>query len=83
MKSPGRYIISRSESQIAGNEFVPRAVHGKKITRICRIGLQLLPQAEHVVIHGSRGGIILVAPHFIQQFFAGNNSRRRIGEIFQ
>src|SRR5271155_568861 len=83
MKFLAGVLLARSDSQIAGYEFVTGAVHGQKVSRVRGIGLQLLPQAEYVIVHGSRGGIVLVAPHFIQKFLAGNHARRRGSEIFQ
>src|SRR5277367_1161440 len=83
MKFPTGVLLVRSESQIAGDEFVTGAVHGQKVSRVRGIGFQFLPQAEDVVVDGASGGIVLVAPHFVQQFFAGNHARRRGSEIFQ
>src|SRR6476660_3384365 len=57
-------------------KFVAHAVDRSEVYRIGRIFLQLLSQLQNVIVHGARGGIILIAPDFIQQFVAGNYSLR-------
>src|ERR1700752_2293257 len=60
-----------SGSGASRRKFVSGAVHGHQKTRRGRIRLQLLAQAKHVIVDGSGGGIILIAPDLVEQFFAG------------
>ena len=48
-------------------EPVSQAVHGDDVTRIVRIGFELLAQPADVDVHGSRFGRGLIAPHRVEQ----------------
>src|SRR5271157_4167682 len=50
------------------DKFVACAVDCPEVHRVGGIFLQLLPQAKHVGIDGAGSGIVVVAPHLIEQF---------------
>src|SRR6478609_5523728 len=64
-------------------KFVAHAVHGAEVYRIGRVLLQLLPQLQNVIVHGAGGGIILIAPDFIEQFVARDHALRIPHHEFQ
>ena len=41
---------------------------------LCGIALQLLAKSKNMIVHGAGGGMILVSPHFLQQFIATNHA---------
>src|SRR5271157_6492888 len=56
------------------DKLVACTVDCPEVHRIGRIFLQLLPQAKHVRINGAGGGVIVVSPHFVEQFSAGHHA---------
>src|SRR5208337_4222590 len=56
------------------DKLVACAVDCPEVHRIGRIFLQFLPQAKHVRINGAGGGVIVVSPHFVEQFSAGHHA---------
>ena len=55
-------------------EFIAGAMYRAKVQRVGRIFLQLLAKPHDVVIDGARGGVVLVSPDLIQEFFAGDHA---------
>src|SRR5436190_15643675 len=49
------------------DELVPDAMDRHDELRLLRPRLQLLPEMGHVGVDGSRGRIVLVAPHIVEQ----------------
>jgi hypothetical protein len=50
------------------DKFIARAVNCAEVHRIGWILFEFLPQTQYMCIDGPRGGIVVVAPHLIQQF---------------
>src|SRR5438270_12109516 len=73
----GRYVYR------ARHEFVAGAVDGQKEARVGRVRLELLAEAQDVVVDRAGGRIVLVAPDFVEQFVARENATRRGGEEFE
>src|SRR6185503_534042 len=65
------------------NELVTRAVHGEDEARLVRLGLNLLPQAHNVRVHGAGRGKAVVAPHILEQAIAAQGLARMAQKIFQ
>src|SRR5262245_53562830 len=55
---------------LSPHELVAFAIHREDVPRIRRIGLELLPQPQNVVVDGPGRWIVLVAPHLVQQAIA-------------
>ena len=49
-------------------------MHSPKMHGIRRIGLQLLAELQDMIVNRARGRIILIAPDFIQQFIARDDT---------
>ena len=45
-------------------------MHREKVLRLIDVGLQLLPQARQVCIHGASGRVVVVSPNVFQQTIA-------------
>ena len=49
-------------------------MNGEKVAGIGGVRLELLPEAENVIVHGASGGIVLVAPDFVEKNIKSLNS---------
>src|SRR5579862_7255220 len=49
------------------DEFIPGAMDGTEMYRIGGVLFQFLSQSQDVGVDGARGGIVVIAPHFVQQ----------------
>src|SRR5271165_1319971 len=56
------------------DKLVACAVDCPEMHRIGRIFLQLLAQAKHVCIDGASGGVVVIAPHLVEQFSARDHA---------
>src|SRR5208282_401172 len=65
------------------DEFVTRTVYGEDEARFGRPGLDLLPQADNVCIHGARGREAPVAPDFLEQAITAQGLPRMTEEVLQ
>src|SRR5580704_1646209 len=57
-------------------ELVSHSVNGAEMGGVRGIPFQFLPQLQDVIVHGAGGGIVLIAPDFIQQFVARDDPLR-------
>lgn len=55
-------------------ELVTNAAHSSKMCRPRRLSLEFLTQPQNMVVDGARARIVLVSPHLVKQFVAGNRS---------
>src|SRR4029077_2416983 len=55
------------------NELISHSVYRPEVYRARWVFLQFLAEFQNVIVDGSRGGIILVSPDFVQQFVAADN----------
>src|ERR1700746_1957609 len=58
------------------DEFVSHAMNRAKVHGAGRILFQLLSELENVIVHGTSGRVVLIAPHFIEQFVTADNPVR-------
>jgi hypothetical protein len=49
-------------------------VYCEKVPRVRRVALQFLWKPQHVVVHSSRAGVVLVPPSFIEKFILRNHA---------
>ena len=48
-------------------EAIALPVGGEDVDGMLGVALELLAQAQDVIVHGARGGKLLVAPHFLEK----------------
>lgn len=69
-ENPGRIAIEEmlhgKSASNSAHELIPHSVHGAEVYRTGRILFQFLTKLKNMVVHGPSGGVILVAPDFIQ-----------------
>src|SRR5579871_4314513 len=65
------------------DEFIPGAVDGTEMYRIGGVLFQLLSQPQDVGVNGARSGIVVIAPHFVQQLGARDHALRIVEEKAQ
>src|SRR5277367_6130827 len=69
-------LFPRNRNKVSGQELVAGAVHGQEISRIAGVGLELLPQAQNVIVHRASRWIVLISPYCVQKLFARNSFSR-------
>jgi hypothetical protein len=52
------------------------SVYCAEVYRFGDIALQFLAKSEDMIGHGTKGGMILLSPHFFQQFIAADQAIR-------
>src|SRR6266704_6741117 len=67
----------------SSDEFVAAAVNGQNEPRLLGIRLQLLPEVNDVGVYRARVGVVLIAPHLIQQAVAAERFRGMGYEVNQ
>src|SRR5579862_4764467 len=70
-------VLSRNRAKgdlPSPDKLVPRPMNCAEVYRVGRIFLQLLPQAKHVGVDGTGGGIVVVSPDFVEQLGPRNHS---------
>src|SRR5438034_5640388 len=67
----------------SSDEFVAAAVNGQNEPRLLGIRLQLLPEVKDVGVYRARAGVVLIAPHLIQQAVTAERFRRMGDEVNQ
>src|SRR6266568_2287751 len=65
-----RRELSLLSQNSSGDKLIANAMDRKKIDGIGGVLLELLAELQNVRVHGSRGGIAIVAPNFVQELFA-------------
>src|SRR5579862_1724854 len=67
-------------SRESADKLISHAVYGAEMYGAGRIFLQFLAKLENVVVDRASGGIVLVAPNFVEQFVAANDPIRILHE---
>ena len=60
----------------SADEFVAHPVHCAEVYRFGHVALKFLAKSENMIVHGAGGRMILVSPHFFQQFIAADHAIR-------
>ena len=81
-----RAVLRKRHSRIAaalprntktsGDELVAHPMYCAEVYWFGDIALQFLAKSENMIVHGAGGRIILVSPHFFQQFLAADHAIR-------
>src|SRR5215510_7442403 len=64
-------------------KFVAGSVDCYEVPGLRRFSFELLTQPQNMVVDRTGARIVLVAPHFIEQFVTRNHSSRILNQIFQ
>ena len=57
-----------------GNKFVTHPVDGSEVNGMRRFQLKFLPQFQNVVVNSAGTRIVVIAPHFVEEFVARDYS---------
>src|SRR5580700_8323145 len=62
------------KTKTSADELIAHSMQHAEVDGLCEIALQFLAKSENMIVHGAGGNMILVAPHFFQQFIAADHA---------